>query len=411
MNVTVAPSFVPNPSGRGTLGLLWECLFTYFLCLWTVVHPTCRGRTGDSFNSTSNVAWCYLIFFLPEIAVLLVVAEYITAREVCHRINGNLRKNGNGEPESQLAMEENSVDLRPLASSSQSPPQTRHQPDCPISQKIVGLGPRWSLAHGYLVQMGALKFKLDKEEQFPTLVGIQQLAQCNMLPLVSFLDTKIKALQKSDKLAKTLVCIQVSWLVIQAIARRVESLPVTLIELNTIAQVWIALVMYGLWWFKPQGIVEVIVIDFSHCELCQNQLHENETPGSDSSFNSTPMKDHTKDSGVRILGILVIVGAVYIAIDALGWMAYFPTHDEMVMWQVSICFLAVSTVFALGGGLLCTLVSERKEWVDRFSIGGILLFGMLGRLLLTIEAFISIRRLPLGAYSTPSWSDFIPHIG
>jgi len=41
----------------------------------------------------------------------------------------------------------------------------------------------------------------------------------------------------------------------------------------------------------------------------------------------------------------------------------------------------------------------------------VLVFEGIGRTLLTIEAFISIRSLPKGAYSTPSWSDFLPHIG
>jgi len=410
MNVTIAPSFVPNPSGRGTLGLLWECLFTYFLCLWTVVHPACRPSTDLLFwTDTSKVSWCCLIFFLPEIAILWVVREYVTAREVCRRVNTKLWKDQDGESASQLAMDESSVDLTPLASSpSQSAPETRHQPDCPISQKILGSEPRWGLAHSYLVQRGALKFKLDKAEQFPTLVGIQQLAQCNMLPSVSFLDTKIKALQKSDKLAKTLVCLQVSWLVIQAIARRIENLPVTLLELNTIAQVWIALVIYGLWWFKPQGIVEVILIDFGHCKG-RKQLHENGIPSPDSSFASTP-PDYSHDSDIHLaVGILLILGVVYVAIDALGWTAYFPTHEEMVVWQASICILAVGTMFTLVRTF--TTLVEAPTWGEDLLAACALLFGLVGRVLLTVEAFISIRSLPIGSYSTPSWSGSIPHIG
>ena len=283
---------------------------------------------------------------------MLVLVEYITAREVCHRINGNR----DGESASRLAMDESSVALAPVASSSQSPPQTPHQPDCPTSQKIVGLGPRWGLAHSYLVQMGALKFKLDKAEQFPTLVGIQQLAQCNMLPSVSFLDPKIKALQKSDKLAKTLVCLQVSWLVIQAIARRIENLPVTLLELNTIAQVWVALVIYGLWWFKPQGIVEVIVIDFGHCEGCRKQLHENGIPSPDSSFASTP-PEYGHDSNIRLaVGILLILGVVYVAIDALGWTAYAQRNGRVA--GVNLLFSCRHDVRSVGVAL-CTCHREK----------------------------------------------------
>src|SRR5271156_6454259 len=135
-----------------------------------------------------------------------------------------------------------------------------------------------------------------------------------MLPKASFLNAKIQALQKSDKLAKALVCLQVSWLIIQAIARRIEELPITLLELNTIAQVWITLVLYGLWWYKPQDIAESIEIDFSHCQQCQEKLQENGITPSRPLFADTLSErglDLRVDDMVRI-GIIQIVSAVYI---------------------------------------------------------------------------------------------------
>ena len=33
------------------------------------------------------------------------------------------------------------------------------------------------------------------------------------------------------------------------------------------------------------------------------------------------------------------------------------------------------------------------------------------RLYLVVEAFISVRSLPVGAYETVNWVEFLPHIG
>src|SRR5271156_4470766 len=130
MNVTIAPSFVPNPPWRGTLGLVWECLFTYFLCLWTVVHADVRG---------SKLWYCGAIFFFPEATLFLVLYEYLTAREVCRRANKDIRDRPLST-DTGLQGDEIPVDLALLTSSSQSHLETGHDPSCPVSQKIVGRG-------------------------------------------------------------------------------------------------------------------------------------------------------------------------------------------------------------------------------------------------------------------------------
>ena len=410
MNVAVGPSFVPNPPGRGTLGLLWECLFTYFLCLWTVVHTNLVGEPDDWTKSTSKFGWCCMIFFLPEVALFLVVVECLNARDVCHHANKDIRAGRDGERVLPTRLPRYAE-----VTSSQSPPETGHEPFCPVTRKIVGPGPRWGLTHGHLVQMGCLKFKHDENEaEFPLSDGIQQLAKCDMLPTVTFLSTKIQALQKSDKLAKTLVCLQVSWLIIQAIARRIDKLPVTLLELNTVGQVWITLVIYGLWWFKPQGIAEVIEIDFSHCNQCRKQLREN---GTWPLFSSTQTQAEAWCSEGRSVSdgltfvMIPIVSTVYIAIDALGWTANFPTHSEMIVWHVSIYIFAASSVLFLTAALFALFSSLGGETTVGFLAVGAISLGAVARTVLTIEAFISIRSLPVEAYNTPSWSDVIPHIG
>jgi len=185
-------------------------------------------------------------------------------------------------------------------------------------------------------------------------------------------------------------------------------------ELNTIAQVWITLVIYGLWWFKPQGIAEVIEIDFSHCQQYQEQLGGNGMTWSTRLLDPTPMEHWAPKGGDHVSLVMVqIVSAIYIVIDALGWTAYFPSHVERIMWNVAVCICAAGSLLLLAARLLFVLAPRGRLHLRmvEFAVGCAVLLGVLGRFVLTIESFVSIRSLPVGAYSTPSWSDFIPHIG
>ena len=126
---------------------------------------------------------------------------------------------------------------------------------------------------------------------------------------------------------------------IQAIARKVQKLPVTLLELNTIAQVWIALVLYVLWWHKPKDMEYQVVIDFSHCEKCRDNLHRNDIDEIFASENDSDIPGPAPSNSLMYRVILLATGG-YITIDALGWHSYFVTQAEMIMWRISVVIFA-----------------------------------------------------------------------
>jgi len=342
---------------------------------------------------------------VPELGITLVMDEYIHARATRDHANNGMQGDKDIEaiPLANLSPGDDTGhetdDLVESIAPAISSQENRHVSSCPVSRKSVGQGSRWKLVHGYLVTMGALQFKLDDaESQVPTLEQIEKFAKCGMLPTADFLNKKVVALQKSDRLAKGVVCLQVLWLVIQAAARKAEQLPVTLLELNTIAQVWITLVIYGMWWYKPQGIVEVIEIDFSYCKKCQERLCK--------TVEITSQPTTSSVVGYLTLVAVLLVSAVFITIDALGWAAYFPTRAEMIIWRLSICLLVASAFL-----IFVAFGFSRRENVSTIIFVFSFFSAVVGRILLTIEALISIRSLPVGAYKTPSWSDFLPHIG
>ena len=61
---------------------------------------------------------------------------------------------------------------------------------------------------------------------------------------------------------------QISWMLIEIIASQVDGLPITLLELNTLAHVAYALLLYLLWLHKPQNVQLPFIIDTGTCQTC-----------------------------------------------------------------------------------------------------------------------------------------------
>jgi hypothetical protein len=108
----------------------------------------------------------------------------------------------------------------------------------------------WTMTHSFFAYTSGFAFELDgldtadakgdNEGQPPrrltlTARGVALLAQCGHLPRVDREDIDDKS--KANNLAKAMVIMQACWLLIQVIGRLAARLPVTLLEVNTIAHV------------------------------------------------------------------------------------------------------------------------------------------------------------------------------
>lgn len=65
---------------------------------------------------------------------------------------------------------------------------------------------------------------------------------------------------KADPPGKIVLSIQAGYLIIQVIGRLIASLPVTILELNTLGHVLCAPTMYAFWFHKPLGICDPILL-------------------------------------------------------------------------------------------------------------------------------------------------------
>ena len=84
--------------------------------------------------------------------------------------------------------------------------------------------------------------------------GMALLARCGFLPEISKEDILDK--NKFDNVSKMISILQALWMLAQIISRLSVDLPVTLLEINTLAHILCAIIIYILWWDKPKLINE-----------------------------------------------------------------------------------------------------------------------------------------------------------
>ncbi len=68
---------------------------------------------------------------------------------------------------------------------------------------------------------------------------------------------------KGDALSKMISILQISWFIIQCIARVIQHLPITLLEMTALAFAGISIITYSLWWYKPLNVQCHISLDKS----------------------------------------------------------------------------------------------------------------------------------------------------
>ena len=154
--------------------------------------------------------------------------------------------------------------------------------------------PKWTTEHGYFLQMGGFKLAcsqndayrwvswrstlyqewrmLRREYAYPSRLGddiwervlhfyeFRQLLQEHKIDFPSTTEAEIDDRSKGDALSKGIALLQITWFIIQLIARRVQGLTITELELTTAALAGLNSVMYVFWWNKPLDVRCPIVI-------------------------------------------------------------------------------------------------------------------------------------------------------
>ena len=245
---------------------------------------------------------------------------------------------------------------------------------------------------------------------------------------------------KSDWLAKSLVLLQTSWFVMQCIARAIEHLPVTHLEIVTLAYSAMNFVIYIFWWNKPLNVNWPIRV-FRKSESMMTQPQVNEPIpearrltweaiqnslvsiakfiiGSQDEDVDLSRKDRvpkfwantTDDDDLAADIIMLGVGVCFGAIHCIAWIFSLPTHTELLIWRISSVAITAVPIYIPVTLLLgyCQGMEYGGTAIISTVPPGILY--ILARAVTLVLAFISLRDLPPGAYETVHWTTFIPHV-
>ena len=131
--------------------------------------------------------------------------------------------------------------------------------------------------------------------------------------------------------------------------------------------------------------------------------------------SGSPLMEDSGD-GVAIFFCMPLVGSVFGGIHCVGWFFNFLSSAEAMLWRVSSAVLTgmafLFPIFALFLGFLSQFINntslQKRFFVAAFSI--MILVYVVSRLLLLVEAFISLRHFTPRMLALVKWTSFIPHI-
>jgi hypothetical protein len=116
----------------------------------------------------------------------------------------------------------------------------------------------WTLTHGFFVQMGG--FMLYHKGKPVKVLTFDRLLRCVENGVVDpetlhIPEEDITDKSKGDGFSKSIVIGQMSWFTMQCVGRWALHLPLTGLEVLTLAFAVVNTLTYIIWWSKPQGVL------------------------------------------------------------------------------------------------------------------------------------------------------------
>ncbi|KAI0059827.1 hypothetical protein BV25DRAFT_1918206 [Artomyces pyxidatus] len=441
---------------RTTYTIVWSSLVTILACVWTAVHrnvPAPKEASESGFRRIVGGVMeagkiVVVTVLVPEWVLAWAVRQFLNARKFRKRLEGarkEARRIWEKPQRTTPGQGEGPVTRDP-------PDTTAHVPSAeadstgaqPETVQLEGeqwfnlgvnvntgrMRGKWTARHGFAVIMGGFHFYVAGEPQHPLSAwDVVRLVENGELVLPT--DEEIRNWSQSDVLSKALAVVQTLWFVVQAIARRIEGLPITQLEIMTLAYTTITVAMYVAWWDKPQNVggpVRVAVKQLPRPDLVVEWVwyvrifyviagwhddlvdlrKERRVP----TFYSGSPWDHVTIFRADVIALCAAM--VFGAVHCAAWHYAFPSHAEKLIWRVSsLAIVALPAVMLVPVLVLLLWRYEIPYIVDdvmfpvMFCICAPLYIA--ARLLLLALSFSTLRSLPPDAYRAVQWTLRIPH--
>ena len=306
-NSTTIP-WKSDPDFRGTFNILSTCLGTLFICVWSAVHDDIpKGEKG--FGATlRRVGWLVVGLLAPELLLYVSFYQWWEAGYIlrpaeeafgqrtpsssswswrsmdprkwtwtklrtflCRHARIFFRRTGPEVPLGDQADTDLELALRSPSATFHSTSSVASSSASESSETQYQRRHPWTLTHAFWANMGGFKIsgEYEGERYLPAWQGDALLTPqgvrflLNHAPhLIPDISAKeIMDRSKADGLAKALLVWQVLWFCINCGSRLAQRLPLSLLEVTTIAHGASTLITYCFWWKKPFNVSEPIVIE------------------------------------------------------------------------------------------------------------------------------------------------------
>ncbi|KAJ5730015.1 uncharacterized protein N7483_004523 [Penicillium malachiteum] len=311
---------------------------------------------------------------------------------------------------------------------------------------------QWSLTHAFFADSGGIVFQLQHGDYIP--LSAKQLAWLiaqgyTKLPEIKEKDISDKS--KAGMCTKALAFCQTTWFLVRLIARAIENLPVTPLELASAALALTSLTTLSFWVRKPMDVQQPFIIKASRSSLT---VTESELDGfSDICVNVATLEEVEprvyisrkwsrrvlaficqmgfqkqcmdripNDRDPQLLGFcqhatLGITTAAFAFIHFADWHFDFATDAEVIIWRINCCIMWVLlATYGTAEVIICSREKYQNLGLDTaggyklkwptclwFFIPAITYF--CARLVLIVGVFVNLRSLPERAYLEVQWPD------
>jgi hypothetical protein len=332
-NATVLPAegWHSEPTYRGTFSILSSCLITMSLCIWTAVHLNLPDHDEGPLW-TRKTLWLFLGLLTPEVVVWSAWRQRSKMMKLSHmmRDSGFMAERNKKKKRERFPawlrrfpawLRTRLADIRTrlfLRAESEPEPGEGKRQELPYNR----IHP-WTDVHSWYAVMGGFAFEDTAAEELQFMHGDRRrmtltdeavlwLAtnRARLLPDIS--KDHIQDKSKSGGLAKFLTGWQAIYFCTQCAFRLSRHYSISLLELNVFAHALCALLLFWIWFDKPQDVQEpTLITDQDGLDLCAYF-----------SLKPEDREIYIRDSSLRTLTYAV----------RPRWVACLPSSDA---WEVS----------------------------------------------------------------------------
>ncbi|KAL4255516.1 hypothetical protein AB1N83_012888 [Pleurotus pulmonarius] len=437
---------------RSAIAIAWSCMTVIIACTWKAVHPNVPPANLRASKWTLACRRLYMTFWtilLPELVIWRAAREWFEARH----LSATYKQEYSGDTESNAPGE-----------------QSKYRKFCIFLSGLVTGPPKeayWTKVHSFFLIMGGF-VTAEGDLIIPEDLGIDKGTTRKVdWPMVE--EDEINDKSKGDMITKALVVWQTTWFVIQLVARIVEGLAITELEVMTLAYGLMCALLYGLWWNKPYDVHKPITTTSTSSPLKYSKPFnevateiKEETTKEETTQEERPKEEegsalkiedflfgtwitvldnrifegtglYCRDQGLAIL-LFLTSATIFGSIHCIAWKFQFPTLLERILWISSSlvaaaipCFSVVLLIFvhhfaslydglyeAIGKSVFqrsfAQLMKELATLSYFFCFSILAYMYCLARIVLIVQAFVLLRHLSPSAAQSISWSHFIPHV-